>query len=165
MNRHVLCCGYRFISLAGRKLGRCLLIAAVIMGLRTLPVQAQIVDAQVAAFVEALRRAAPQTGIENDGLFSEWQVKMENIVRWSKRCTGELMTPAEFEANPEKARYILMCVMGKILREQYTAAGGDESVAVRRAASWWMTGDPALYDSDSARPYTQKVLYFYREVL
>lgn len=135
----------------------------VLMGFRALPAQAQIADVQVAALVEALRLAAPRTGIENDGLFSEWKIKMDNIVRWSRRCTGELMTPAEFEADPEKARRILRCVMGKILREQYDAGGGDESVAVRRAASWWMTGDPDQYDSDSTRPYTQKVLYFYRE--
>ncbi len=123
--------------------------------------QAQISDRQVDALVEALRLAAPNTGNPNDGLYSDWKIKWENIIRWSKRCTGTEMEPAEFEANTEKAREILACVMGKILREQYEISK-DESVSVRRAASWWMTGDPDQYDTPQARPYTQKVLDFYR---
>ncbi|MDZ8087032.1 MAG: hypothetical protein RMY16_15955 [Nostoc sp. DedQUE12b] len=52
-----------------------LLISGVIVsfGLSSLLAQAQqkVSDAQVAAMVEALRLAAPQTGIANDGLYSE----------------------------------------------------------------------------------------------
>jgi hypothetical protein len=127
----------------------------------TATAQAQIGDTQVAAFVEALRLSAPNTGIKNDGLFSDWKIKEENIVRWSKRCTGKITTPAEFEANPEKAREIITCIMGKILREQYEISR-VESVAIRRAASWRMTGDPDQYDSPQARTYTEKVLSFCR---
>jgi hypothetical protein len=123
--------------------------------------QAQISDTQVAAFVEALRLSAPNTGIPNDGLYSDWTIKWENIIRWSKRCTGTEIEPAEFEANTQKAREILACVMGKILREQYEISK-DESLAVRRAASWWMTGDPDQYDTRQTSPYTLKVLDFYR---
>ena len=130
----------------------------------TVPAQAQITDAKVAAFVEALRLSAPNTGIPNDGLYSDWKIKWENIVRWSKRCTGTEMEPADFEANDRKAREILACIMGKILREQYEISK-DESIAVRRAASWWMTGDPDQYDSQQTRPYTQKVLDFYKRAL
>ena len=123
--------------------------------------QAQISDTQVAALVEALRLSAPNTGNPNDGLYSDWKIKWENIIRWSKRCTGKEIEPAEFEANTQKAREILACIMGKILREQYEISK-DESVAVRRAASWWMTGDPDQYDSPRTSPYTRKVLDFYR---
>ena len=145
---------------------RFVLIAMVFVAssLRTVPAQAQITDTQVAAFVEALRLSAPNTGIPNDGLYSDWKIKWENIVRWSKRCTGTEMEPSEFEANAQKAREILACIMGKILREQY-AISKDESIAVRRAASWWMTGDPDQYDTQQTRPYTQKVLDFYRRSL
>ncbi len=73
------------------------------------------------------------------------------------------MEPAEFEANTQKAREILACIMGKILREQY-AISEDESRAVRRAASWWMTGAPDQYDTTPSNSYTQKVLDFYRRV-
>ena len=127
----------------------------------TAPAQAQISDTQVAALVEALRLSAPDTGNPNDGLYSDWKIKWENILRWSKRCTGTEMEPAEFEANTQKAREILACIMGKILREQYEICK-DESVAVRRAASWWMTGDPDQYDTPQAGPYTQRVLDFYK---
>lgn len=126
--------------------------------------QPQITDNQVAAFVEALRLSAPNTGNPNDGLYSDWKIKWENILRWSKRCTGTEMEPAEFEANTQKAREILSCIMGKILREQY-AITEDESIAVRRAASWWMTGDPDQYDTPQTRRYTRKVLDFYRRAL
>jgi hypothetical protein len=130
----------------------------------TVSAQAQITDTQVAALVEALRLSAPNTGIKNDGLFSDWKIELDNIVRWSEHCTGTVMTPAEFEADTQKAREILACIMGKILREQY-GISKDESIAVRRAASWWMTGDPDQYDAPQTRPYTQKVLDFYRRAL
>ena len=123
--------------------------------------QTQISDKQVSALVEALRLSAPNTGNSNDGLYSDWKIKRENIFRWSKRCTGTEMQPAEFEANAEKARAIIDCIMDKILREQYEISK-DESVAVRRAASWWMTGDPDKYDTTPTSSYTMKVLGFYR---
>jgi hypothetical protein len=113
--------------------------------------------------VEALRLAAPQTGIENDGLYSDWQIKPANIPRWSRQCIGRELTPTQFESSPVTARAILVCVMGDILREQYQASGQNESLAVRRTASWWMTGDPSQYDNAPTNSYTQKVLSFYQQ--
>jgi hypothetical protein len=123
----------------------------------------QIADTQVGALVEALRLAAPQTDTPNDGLYSEWQVKAENIPRWSKQCIGKELTATQFQNSPVTARGILVCVMRDVLNEQYTVSNKDESVAVQRAASWWMTGDPNQYNSGSTAPYTQKVLDFYRQ--
>ena len=129
-----------------------------------LPVQAQQVsDAQVRALVEALRLAAPQTGTENDGLYSDWQIKPENIPRWSRLCINEEMTPAQFEANEQKARQVLACVMEDVLTEEYPNSGNSEEVAIRRAAAWWMTGDPNQYNSGQTAEYTQKVLRFYQQ--
>ncbi len=147
-----------------RSIFQFLLIALVLSSIWTASAQAQISEAKVAAFVEALRLSAPNTGNPNDGLYSDWKIKWENILRWSKRCTGTEMEPAEFEANSQKAREILACVMGKILREQYEISK-DEPIAVRRAASWWMTGDPDQYDAQQTRAYTQKVLDFYNRSL
>jgi hypothetical protein len=48
----------------------------------------------------------PNTGNPNDGLYSAWKIRWENIIRWSKRCTETEMDPAEFEANTQKAREI-----------------------------------------------------------
>jgi hypothetical protein len=123
----------------------------------------QLSDAQVAAFVEALRLSAPHTGIPNDGLYSDWKVKAGNILRWSKRYAGREISPEEFQANPQVARGILMIVMGRVLHEQY-AISRDESVAVRRAASWWMTGDPGRYDTAPTSSYTAKVLGSYMRI-
>jgi hypothetical protein len=133
------------------------------IGLWTLPVQAQVSDAQVGALVEALRLAAPQTGTENDGLYSDWQIKPGNIPRWSKQCTGRQLTPEAFSASPTTARSILVCVMRNVLRDEYKASGNNETVAVQRAASWWMTGDSTRYNSTPTNTYTKKVLNFYQQ--
>lgn len=140
------------------------LIAGLVLclGVTALPAQAQITDADISAFVEALRQAAPQTGRIDDGLYSDWQIKPGNIPRWSKQCTGKELTPTQFEQNPTIARQVLACIMGDILKEQYQAAGNNETLAVRRAASWWMTGDPNQYNSSATAPYTSRVLSYYQ---
>jgi len=141
-----------------------LLLSTVIVSVGwTLPVQAQLSDAQVGALVEALRLAAPQTGIENDGLYSDWQIKPENIPRWSRQCTGKELTPTQFQDSPATARSILVCVMRNVFREQYGASNNNESLAVQRTASWWMTGDATRYNSTPTTSYTQKVLNFYQQ--
>jgi hypothetical protein len=125
---------------------------------------AKISDTHVGALVEALRRAAPQTGISDDGLYSEWQVKPDNISPWSKQCINRELTPTQFEGSPVTARSILVCVMRDVLRDEFQASGNNEAVAVQRAASWWMTGDPTRYNSTETGPYTEKVLGFYQEL-
>lgn len=137
--------------------------AIITISVGTLPVQAQVSSRQVAALVEALRKAAPQTGRADDGLYSEWQIKPENIPRWSRLCTGQAMTVQQFEANTAKAREILACVVQDVLRDEYKASGNNESVAVQRAACWWMTGDPNQCQSGATATYTKKVLDFYQQ--
>jgi hypothetical protein len=135
----------------------------LVYGVGVLPVQAQFSDAQVGAFVEALRQAAPQTGQANDGLYSDWQVQAQNIPRWSKSCIGKELTPAQFEANSATARGIIACVARDVLRDEYRAGGSNELLAVRRAAAWWMTGDPNRYNSGDTATYTQRVLSLYQQ--
>lgn len=148
-----------------RRAGICLLWPAVLLfgALMASPGQAQISDAKVWAFVEALRLAAPNTGIPNDGLYSPWKVKAPNIVRWSKRCLGRELSTEEFDAKPDLAREVVACHMSRVLREQYAQSRNDESVAVRRAAAWWMAGDPEQYDRGSTAAYTERVLRYYRQ--
>lgn len=145
------------------RLNKLIGILGLSLGLTAFPAQAQISQTQVSAFVEALRQAAPNTGRVDDGLYSEWQIKPENIPRWSKQCIGRELTPTQFEQSPATARQILSCVLDDILIEQYRASGNNETLAVRRAAAWWMTGDPNQYNSSTALSnYTQKVLGFYQ---
>jgi hypothetical protein len=132
------------------------------VGLWAMPGQAQVSDGQVRALVQALRDAAQQRAPGNNGLVSEWQILPQNIPRWSRRCTGQALTSAQFEASTGKAREILVCVMRDVLRDEYKASGNSETLAVRRAASWWMTGNPNRYNSDSTAAYTQNVLSFYQ---
>jgi hypothetical protein len=128
-----------------------------------LPVQAQFSNAQLNSLVEALRQAAPQTERENDGLYSDWQIKADNIPRWSKSCLGKEVTPQQFEASPTTARGVVTCVMRDVLRDEYRASGNNETIAVQRSAAWWMTGDPARYNRSELQPYIQQVLRFYQQ--
>jgi hypothetical protein len=124
---------------------------------------AQISNAQVGRLVEALRQAAPETDKPDDELYGAWQVKAENIPRWSQQCIGKELTPIQFQDSPVTARSILVCMMRDVLSEQYKASNNDESLAVQRAASWWMTGDPSQYNNGAIATYSQRVLNFYRE--
>lgn len=121
--------------------------------------QAQISDLKVEALVEALRLSAPQE--HSSGLYSDWQVKPDNITRWSQRCLNREITPEQFAADEDLARQVLVCVMGPVLREQFTASNQNEIVAVQRAAAWWMTGDPQQYREGATSSYTLKVLETY----
>jgi hypothetical protein len=140
-----------------------ILLLGLVWGLGALPAQAQVSDQQVGALVEALRQAAPQTGTEDDGLYSEWQIKPENIPRWSRRCIGHELTPDAFEASPVTARNVLICVMRDVLEEEYDASNQNEAIAVRRAAAWWMTGDASQYDTAGTAAYTERVLNAYQQ--
>lgn len=133
------------------------------LGLWALPGAAQVSNAQVGALVEALRRAAPQTGTQNDGLYSEWQVTPGIIPNWSKQCIGRELTPTQFEANPVMARGIVTCIMRRELQKQYRANGNNESVAVPRTACWWMTGNATGCNNGPTAAYTQKVVRFYQQ--
>jgi pyruvate/2-oxoglutarate dehydrogenase complex dihydrolipoamide acyltransferase (E2) component len=146
-----------------RQAKRLLISGAIFsIGVGTLPAQAQS-SSQVARLVEALRKAAPQTGRADDGLYSEWKIKADNIPRWSKLCTGQAMTVQQFEANPTKAREIIACVMQDTMRDEFKATGNNETAAVRRSACWWMTGDPTQCKSGATATYADKVLGFYQQ--
>lgn len=138
------------------------LAAAIGISAGVLPVQAQS-DQQVRSLVEALRLAAPQTGNANDGLYSDWQIQAQNIPRWSESCIGRRLSPQQFEADTATARTILVCVVRDVLQQEYRDSDNNEAIAVRRAAAWWMTGDPSRYNIGETATYTQQVLSFYQQ--
>lgn len=140
-----------------------LLSLGLSLGISPWPAQAQVTDPQVNALVEALRLAAPQTGSGNDGYYSDWQVKPDNVTRWSKSCIGKTVTPSQFETDQVTARKVITCVMRDVLRDEYRASGNNEAIAVRRSAAWWMTGDPTKYNSKDTTAYTQVVLNLYQK--
>jgi hypothetical protein len=134
-----------------------------VLGLGMLPAQAQVSNGQVAALVEALRQAAPQTGDPNDGLYSDWQIMGANIPRWSRSCLGRELTPSQFEADPNAARSVVTCVMRDVLQDEYRASNNNELLAVRRSAAWWMRGDPEQYNSAEISDYVQRVVTAYQQ--
>ncbi|MEH2108766.1 hypothetical protein [Nostoc sp.] len=144
-----------------------LLLSGVIVsfGLSSLLAQAQqqVSDAQVTAMVEALRLAAPQTGIANDGLYSEWQVKPETLKGWSKHCLKQELTPTQFENNPAKARQVVSCITRRELNKQFIANSNNETAAVRGVGCWWMTGSYTGCNNGFTAAYVQKVVGFYQQ--
>jgi hypothetical protein len=142
-----------------------LLLSSLIvsLGLQALPATAQsVTDAQVSALVEAMRQAAPpQTA--NDGMYSQWQVLPGNISRWAKFCTKQDLTPQQFEADATKAKSIVTCIVGDLLRDEYKASGNNETAAIRRAACWWMTGQSTACTSGATATYADKVVSVYQQ--
>ncbi|MBD1823436.1 hypothetical protein H6F51_13185 [Cyanobacteria bacterium FACHB-DQ100] len=130
-------------------------------GLIALPASAQLSNAQVDRIVEALRQASKPEK-PNTGLFSDWQVKPDNIPRWSKACTGRSLSPSEFEANSGIARSIVTCIVRDVLKEEAKAIGNNETAAVQRVAAWWMTGDANKFNAREIAPYVQKALRAYQ---
>ena len=133
------------------------------LGLQALPAAAETVtDTQISALVEALRQAAPpQTA--NDGMYSQWQVLPNNISRWAKFCTKQDLTPQQFEADATKAKSIVTCIAGDLLRDEYKASGNNETAAIRRAACWWMTGESAVCKSGATATFADKVVSVYQQ--
>jgi hypothetical protein len=92
------------------------------LGLGGVSAQAQS-EQQAGALVEALRQAASKGS--NPGLYSEWQVKGNNIPRWSRFCygRGREITPEQFEADRALAREMLTCIIRDALKEETPLAG------------------------------------------
>ncbi|MGB7709171.1 MAG: hypothetical protein WCD53_14725 [Microcoleus sp.] len=142
-----------------------LLLSSLIIsiGFQALPAAAEAVtDAQVSALVEALRQAAPPQSA-NDGMYSQWQILPGNISRWAKFCTKQDLTPQQFEADATKAKSIVTCIVGDLLRDEYKASSNNELAAIRRAACWWMTGESAACKSGETATYADKVVSFYQK--
>ncbi|MGA1133059.1 MAG: hypothetical protein ACO31I_12490 [Prochlorotrichaceae cyanobacterium] len=135
------------------------LMMPIAVGLWTLPVHAQT-DAQISTLVEALRLAAPEP-IGTERLYSDWQIKGENVQGWARFCK-QPTTLIEFETNPDLARSIVTCIVADLLQEEYEASGNRLETAVKRSASWWMTGDSTQYLNDSTiAEYVEAVWSFY----
>lgn len=135
---------------------------ALSVGLWAMPGTAQSTDKQVNAFVDALRQAAPPQS-PNDGMYSAWQVLPGIIPDWTKRCIGQQMTPAQFEANEDAARRTVTCIARRELNNQMKATGNNETSAVRGAACWWMTGKYSGCNSGFQGQYVQKVVSVYQQ--
>ncbi len=122
----------------------------------------QVSNVQVAAMVEALRLAAPNTGSKNDGYYSDWQVKPETLKGWSKNCLKKEVTPTQFENDAKLARQVISCITTRELNKQYSATG-NETAAVRGVACWWMTGNYTGCNSGFTGDYVKKVVSYYQQ--
>ena len=123
--------------------------------------QVNALDPQVNALVEALRLSAPPNR-PNDGMYSQWQVLPAIIPSWTSQCTGQEMTPAQFEADPTTARSVVACIIRRELEIEFRDTGNNEMIAVRRTACWWMTGKPSGCNSGATADYVEKVMSFYQ---
>jgi len=146
-----------------------LLISTVLVsfsfGMSSLVAQAQqsVSDTQVAAMVEALRRAAPQTGKVDDGLYSDWQVQPGTVKAWTKFCLKKELAPTQFENSPATARQVVSCITRRELDKQLRATKNNETAAVNGVACWWMTGNYTGCNNGFTAAYVQKVVGFYQQ--
>lgn len=144
-----------------------LLIAGIIISVGLSPLLAQakppVSDSQVAAMVEALRLAAPQTKKPTPGYYSAWQVKPETLKGWSKTCLKKELTPTQFENDPKTARQIISCIVNRELTNQLKATNNNETAAVTGAACWWMTGLYTGCNKGFTGDYVQKVVRLYQQ--
>ncbi len=119
-------------------------------------------EPQTTALVEALRRAAPDT--TDPGLYSDWRMRPTTIAAWTKRCTGVAMPAEELAANPILARETVTCVMGSTLARELVTSGGNEELAIQRAAAWWMLGDPEQYQAPTIATWMGRLMSNYRQL-
>ncbi|QFS47597.1 hypothetical protein [Nostoc sphaeroides] len=146
-----------------------LLLNGVIVSFGLLPLLAQaqqpvpVSATQVAAMVEALRQAAPQTKKLNDGYYSEWQVKPGTLKGWTRTCLKRELTPTQFENSPAIARQVVSCITRRELTNQLRATNNNEIASVRGAACWWMTGSYTGCNKGFTAEYVQKVVRFYQQ--
>jgi hypothetical protein len=117
---------------------------------------------QASRIAEALKQAAVQGNTKQPGYYSDWQVKGDRIPLWSRQCLGEEITPQQFEANQATAGAIVVCILKDLVRQEIRSARNDESLMVRRVASWWVTGDGGRYNANGVSPYTQQILKLYQ---
>ncbi|MFM2429719.1 MAG: hypothetical protein RLZZ511_932 [Cyanobacteriota bacterium] len=135
--------------------------------LLTMPVQAQS-RGTIAEFeranriAEALRQVSVQGNLRNPGYYSDWQVKGDRIGVWSRQCLGQSISPEQFEGDRGAAATIVTCIVQDMLRQEIRSAQNNEGLAIRRIASWWVTGDPNRYNDNGIAPYTQRVLSTYQ---
>ncbi len=134
---------------------------------------AQVSDGQLGALADVLLQLTLQTtdgkGSQSTSQSAEskgsqpnsWQ--MTNIPLWSKTCMGRSLTPQQFATSPVTARWITVCKLREILPSEYRANGNNEAIAVRRAAAWWITGNPNQFNSGETAAYTQKILSLYQQ--
>jgi hypothetical protein len=126
------------------------------------PAQAQSSSIEQASRVaEALKQAALKSP-KQSGYYSDWQVKGDRVPLWSRQCLNREMTPAQFEENPSNASSIVVCIVKDMMRQELRSARNDEAGAVKRVASWWVTGDPNRYNTKDIAPYAQQVLALYQ---
>ncbi len=111
---------------------------------------------------EALRQITLLGNSRNAGYYSDWQVKGDRIPLWSRQCLGRSLTPEEFETNKSAATSTVTCIVQDMLRQEIRSAQNDEALAIRRIASWWVTGDPSRYDEANIAAYTKRVLSSYQ---
>jgi hypothetical protein len=75
---------------------------------------------------------------------------------------GRSITPEEFEANQATAGGIVTCIVRGMMRQEILTTRNDESLAVRRIAAWWVTGDSNQLNTPVVANYTQQVLSAYQ---
>ena len=88
----------------------------------------------------------------HSGALGYGQVMPANVASWTKAALGKSLTPQQFLNNPDDQIKAIDFKLNQYLERELKATGNNLSLAVRRVASTWYSGQPGLYDN--ARPQT-----------
>lgn len=100
------------------------------------------------------KESGGQSDVQNasgSGAVGLGQVMPENVGPWTNQYLGRRMSYEEFRYDPDAQMTVVTGKLNDILQSQL-AAGYDEDIAVRRAASIWYSGRGDLYNN--TRPQT-----------
>jgi hypothetical protein len=131
-------------------------------GFHHLPAQAEVSEAKINAFVNALKLSAPPNK-DNDGMYSAWQVLPRIIPSWTKQCLGKELTATAFDTDEVAARKTVTCIVKREFNQQWKQTKQNESQAVRNTACWWMTGNYNGCQNGYTADYVKKVEKFYKK--
>lgn len=89
---------------------------------------------------------------KDSGAIGYGQVMPDNVPSWTREALGRSLTPDQFRNDPKAQIATINFQMGKMFDRELKASGGNVEMAVRKTASEWYSGQPALFDDP--RPQT-----------
>lgn len=113
---------------------------------------------------------------KDSGAIGYGQVMPDNVPSWTREALGRSLTPDQFRNDPRAQIATINFQMGKMFDRELKASGGNVEMAVRKTASEWYSGQPALFDDPrpqsfgagsypSIREYTLSIANKYKSEL
>jgi hypothetical protein len=111
----------------------------------------------------------------HSGALGYAQIMPENLPSWSREALGFSVSKKDFLARPDLQIAIVDFKLNQYWQRSWAVSNGNVAVAIKRVASWWYSGKPEKYTSNtpqyfgghrypSIAAYTQAVLQRYQSI-